>query len=136
MKIIISENIEKPNKLLENLSLKGNIGAVLAFIGIVREFSEEGDKVVKLFYEAHPTLAEKTIEKIVEDAVKKYGLKDVIVEHKIGEAKVGETVFVVIVASKHREEGYRGLIEIVDRIKREAPIWKKEYTVSKSYWKS
>jgi molybdopterin synthase catalytic subunit len=52
----------------------------------------------------------------------------------VGTVQVGEEVMYVLVASKHRREGRKALAELVDRIKHEVPIWKKEVTEKDTYW--
>jgi len=134
MVVKLCKKIDNPWELLQKRQKPENVGSVLVFTGIVRGIGKDGGRVLKLHYEAHEELAEKVLRRIVEEAKEKYNLADVIVLHKVGEARVGEIVFFVAVLSKHREEGYKGLIEIVDRVKKEAPIWKKEYTTKGAYW--
>ena len=105
----------------------------MIFIGVVRGESR-GRKVLRLEYEAHDVLAQEVIGKMIDEVKDKYGIIDAIVEHRIGRADVGEDVIYVIVSSSHRKEGFRALIELVNRIKREAPIWKKEVTDEGSRW--
>jgi len=56
------------------------------------------------------------------------------VEHRTGKVEVGEDVMYVLVASKHRKEAFQALTELVDRIKTETPIWKKEITEKGAHW--
>ncbi|KYH36766.1 MAG: Molybdopterin-guanine dinucleotide biosynthesis protein MobB [Candidatus Bathyarchaeota archaeon B24] len=125
----------KVDKRLDELSslvdcLKGSsdeIGAIAIFIGVVRGVSD-GERVLRLEFEAHEALAPKVLNRIVEEVKKKYGLIDVIAEHRVGDVPVGGDVMYVLVASKHRKEAFEALAELVDRIKHETPIWKKEVT--------
>jgi len=64
----------------------------------------------------------------------KYGIIDAIVEHRVGVANVGENTVYALVASKHREEGFKSIIELIERLKHEVPIWKKEVTERGSRW--
>ncbi|MEM2240524.1 MAG: molybdenum cofactor biosynthesis protein MoaE, partial [Candidatus Bathyarchaeia archaeon] len=83
---------------------------------------------------AHEVLASRVLESLVEDVKKKYGLLDAVAEHRLGDVPVGEDIMYVLVASKHRDDAYKALMELVDRIKREVPIWKKEHTEKGSKW--
>jgi molybdopterin synthase catalytic subunit len=56
------------------------------------------------------------------------------VEHKIGSAEAGEDTVYAVVASKHRDEGFKSLIELIERLKHAVPIWKKEITEKGSRW--
>jgi molybdopterin synthase catalytic subunit len=104
-----------------------------SYIGVVRE-SRGKEKVLKMDYEFHPTLAYEIIGKIIEDLKVKYEIIDAVVEHRVGKVLVGEDIMYVLVASKHRGAAFKALKELVERIKNEAPIWKKEITEKGVYW--
>jgi molybdopterin synthase catalytic subunit len=134
VKVKVSEKIDPLDSLIEEMKKSSNeVGAVTIFVGVVRGTSEK-EKVLRLEYEAHETLAPQTIKNIVEELKTKHGIIDAIVEHKVGTVQVGEEVMYVLVASKHRKEGRKALAELVDRIKRDVPIWKKEVTEKTAYW--
>lgn len=100
-------------------------GAFVFFSGETR--NHHAKKAVQtLFYEAHESLAERLIREIIEDALKRYELKQAFAVHRIGEVPVGESAVVVITASAHREAAYAANQEIIHRIKTEVPIWKLE----------
>jgi molybdopterin synthase catalytic subunit len=134
LKVKVDHKLDPLPSLIEYLKGSSDeVGAVAIFIGVVRGVSGDG-KVLKLCYEAHETLAHKVLEEVVEDVKKKYGLIDVVAEHRLGDVLAGEDIMYVLVASKHRDEAYKALTELVDRIKREVPIWKKEYTEKSVKW--
>lgn len=108
-------------------------GAIASFLGIVRGESK-GKKVRKLFFEAHEKLAEKALKKIVRDMKKKKGVVDVLIRHHVGEIKPAQDILLVVVAAAHRKEAFAVLKETVERVKKEAPIWKKEYLKNSSRW--
>ena len=135
MKIKISEKLDDLNSLLDEIKKGSNeIGAVTIFVGAVRGKTEEGEKVLRLEYEAYEEMAVKALENIVSNLKEKYGIIDVIVEHKTGSADVGEDTVYALVSSKHRDEGFKSIIELIQRLKREVPIWKKEVTEKGSHW--
>ena len=74
------------------------------------------------------------VKKIIDDSKTEFGITDAIVEHRIGTVTVGEAVMYVLVASEHRKESFQALVKIVDRVKHEVPIWKKEVTDKGAYW--
>ena len=134
MKVKIHRELDNTSSLIDEVKRSSNeIGAIAVFIGVVRGVSY-GERVLRLEYEAHEVLAEKVMEKIIEESKDKYGIIDAIVEHKIGSVGVGEDVMKIVVASRHRRECFKALMEIVDRVKHEVPIWKKEVTEKRSYW--
>jgi len=134
LRVKISPNLDSLELLVDELKKQTEeAGAIAVFIGAVR--GRRGDeKVLRLEYEAHKDLAEESMKKIIDEAKAKYGIIDAVIQHRLGEAKVGEDVMYVLVASRHRAEAFQALSEIVERVKHEVPIWKKEVTERKSYW--
>jgi molybdopterin synthase catalytic subunit len=101
-------------------------GAVVLFSGEVRNHSH-GKNVSYLEYEAYEHLAAKIMAEILEEAKKKWKLHKAICIHRTGKVAVGESAILVITCSSHREAAYAASRYIVDRVKHEAPIWKKEF---------
>ena len=134
MRVKLAERLSEVSDVVEELKeASDNVGAICVFLGVVRATSA-GERVLKLEYEAHPALAEEVLLKLLEEARERHGIIDGVIEHKVGTAHVGETVMCVAVASEHRKEGFRALAELVDRVKHEAPIWKKEVLESGARW--
>jgi MoaE-MoaD fusion protein len=94
-------------------------GAVVTFQGVTRE-------VERLGYEAYVEMAEERLAEIARDAVERHGLCAAAVEHRVGEVPLSEPSVCVAVSAPHRGEAFAGAREIIDRVKAEAPIWKKE----------
>ena len=115
--------------------LKGKVGAIASFVGIVRGTSEGGEPVKHLHYECSEEAREK-LEEIAADAERRPGISRVLIHHVIDDLKPGEDAIYVIVAGKHRAEVFAALPQIMDRVKAEAPIWKKEITETGEYWVS
>lgn len=94
-------------------------GAVVTFFGVTREVSE-------LHYEAYVAMAEKKIEEIVLAAIERHGLCAAAAEHRIGVVPLAEPSVVIAVSAPHRAEAFAGGREIIDQIKAQTPIWKRE----------
>ena len=94
-------------------------GAVVTFQGVTRE-------VDHLDYEAYVEMADERIRVIVADAIERHGLCAAAAEHRIGTVPLSEPSVAVAVSAPHRGEAFAGAREIIDRIKAEAPIWKRE----------
>jgi molybdopterin synthase catalytic subunit len=111
-------------------------GAIACFLGVVREDSvrETNDKVTHLEYEAYAEVALKRMEEIRKDMCKRSGIIEVSIHHVIDRLKVGEPSLFVAVLGTHRQEVFPVLSETVERVKKEVPIWKKEFTSKDSYW--
>jgi molybdopterin synthase catalytic subunit/molybdopterin converting factor small subunit len=94
-------------------------GAVVTFSGVTRE-------VEFLDYEAYAEMAAEQIEAIVAAAIDRHGLCKAAAEHRIGRVPLSEPSVIVAASAPHRGEAFAGAREIIDEIKRRAPIWKRE----------
>lgn len=94
-------------------------GAVVTFSGVTRE-------VPALEYEAYTEMAERKLSEIATAAVERHGLCSAAVEHRLGVVELSEASVVVAVSAPHRAEAFAGGREIIDRLKEQAPIWKRE----------
>jgi|YelNatPaOPRAMG01_1025707.scaffolds.fasta_scaffold21603_2 molybdopterin synthase catalytic subunit len=126
-------NVEEVIDKIKNENI-GKIGCIVSFIGVVREVGRSEGRVLRLVYEVYSDEALKKMKEIAEEVTDKYGVVDVKIYHKSGEAEVGEETFYVFVAAKHRREAFQALMEIVERVKHEVPIWKKEVTEHGESW--
>ena len=132
------------NEIIERMKANPDFpkaGAISIFIGVVRGVTNAGDTVEKLEIEAYEEKANEVLRTICEDLKKHDGIIDVQIHHFLGEFKVGEDLVYVVVAGTHRKNVFHVLTEAVERYKKEAPIFKKEYVITKNgekkgYWVS
>jgi MoaE-MoaD fusion protein len=102
-------------------------GAVVTFQGVTRE-------VDRLEYEAYAEMAEERMATIAAEAVDRHGLCAAAVEHRVGPVPLSEPSVIVSVSAPHRGEAFLAAREIIDRVKAEAPIWKKEVEGREGRW--
>jgi molybdopterin synthase catalytic subunit len=102
-------------------------GAIVTFQGTTRD-------VDRLEYEAYAEMATQKIREILGEVVDRHGLVGAAAEHRVGTVPLGEPSVVVTVSAAHRDEAFAGAREAIDRIKAEAPIWKREVSGSASEW--
>ena len=102
-------------------------GAVVTFSGVTRE-------VELLEYEAYAEMAEPKMRAIVAEAIARHGLCAAAAEHRVGPVALSEPSVAVAVSAPHRGEAFAGAREIIDRLKAEAPIWKREVEGGDSHW--
>jgi molybdopterin synthase catalytic subunit len=102
-------------------------GAVVTFQGVTRG-------VELLHYEAYREMAEERIAAIVTEALARHGLCAAACEHRTGAVSLSEPSVTVAVSAPHRGEAFAGAREIIDRVKAEAPIWKKEVEGGAERW--
>jgi molybdopterin synthase catalytic subunit len=94
-------------------------GAVVTFLGVTRAVSE-------LDYEAYEPMAQRKIASIVAAAIERHGLCAAAAEHRVGTVPLSEPSVAVAASAPHRAEAFAGAREIIDEIKAQAPIWKRE----------
>ena len=104
---------------------RGNCGAVVTFLGTVRDLT--GDRVtVALDYEAYPQMAEKKMAEIEADVRERWPVGDIVLEHRLGRLEVGDVSVAVAVSCPHRGQAFDACRHAIDRLKELVPIWKKE----------
>jgi molybdopterin synthase catalytic subunit len=118
----ITSNLIHSQTIGEN----SGIGARSVFEGTVRD-TNDGHDVTKLEYECYESLAIKEGNKILGEAIEKFGLIDAFCIHRIGTLEIGETAVIVVATSGHRDEAFKGCRYIIDEVKCRVPIWKKEH---------
>jgi adenylyltransferase/sulfurtransferase len=109
-------------------------GGYASFEGWVRDHNE-GRRVRRLEYEAFESLAIKEGARIVEEAIRRFGVARAACVHRVGDLGIGEMAVWVGVSSAHRGEAFAACRYIIDEVKHRLPIWKKEhYTDGDSGW--
>ena len=129
MTVCIQEDVFDVEKIISNIRKnKSNIGAIVSFIGYVREFnkSKKTKKLLQMDLEHYPGMTEKALNEIELNAKSKWQLEDVYIIHRIGKLKPTEPIVAVVVASEHRKNAFEACEFIIDFLKTEAPFWKKE----------
>jgi sulfur-carrier protein adenylyltransferase/sulfurtransferase len=101
-------------------------GGYTSFEGWVRNHNE-GHKVRRLEYEAFEPLAVKEGERIVAEAVKRFGIERAACVHRVGDLGIGDMAVWVGASARHRDEAFRACRYIIDEVKHRVPIWKKEH---------
>ncbi len=103
----------------------GEFGACANFIGTMRDMNE-GDVVNAMVLEHYPGMTEKHLEKIVNDARKKWDLLETLVIHRVGELLPNDPIVLVAVWSAHRKDAFEASRFIMEDLKSKAPFWKRE----------
>jgi len=101
-------------------------GGFAAFEGWVRDHNE-GAAVRRLEYEAFEALGVKEGERILAEALARFGVTRIACEHRLGELAVGEIAVWVGASAAHRDEAFRAARYVIDEVKHRLPIWKKEH---------
>lgn len=103
-------------------------GGVVSFTGVVRR-SDGGRSVVELEYEAHPG-AEQALREVAERVVAEVDVIAVAAVHRTGVLAVGDVAVVVAASAAHRAEAFEGARRLIDDLKRDVPVWKRQVFAS------
>lgn len=108
-------------------------GAIGTFTGIVRELAGN-ETTSRLEFEKYEPEASKALDRIRNELKQKEGILEVLIHHKTGVIKAGEDIVYIVIAAAHRKELFFALSEAIERLKAEAPIWKKEFMEKEEFW--
>jgi molybdopterin synthase catalytic subunit len=110
-----------------------SVGAVVAFIGTVRDISDNA-AVATMTLEHYPGMTEKALAAIVDTAKSRWDIIDALVIHRVGALAPSDQIVLVGVTSSHRGEAFAACEFIIDYLKTRAPLWKKEDTPHGARW--
>lgn len=112
---------------------RGEDGAVVAFEGTVRN-NTKGRPTLYLDYECYEPMALKVLAEIGRDIARAHAIGRIGMVHRLGRMQIGETSVAVVVTAPHRKSAFEAALEGINRLKRLAPIWKKEYFADGAVW--
>ena len=124
-----------PGAELEQLRnrLKGSAGAMVSFIGLVRDLNE-GEAITGMILEHYPGMTEKALAAIAAEATDRWKLTDAVIVHRVGPLEPNDRIVLVVAAGAHRKEAFRACEFMIDVLKTKAPFWKKEATARGDRW--
>lgn len=139
MTVALARISAEPLSLDEHLDAvtSASAGAVVTFVGRVRDHDPDAaTSVVALEYTAHPD-AESTLAAIADAAAARLNSDiTVAVSHRIGRLDVGDAAVVIVVASAHRDDAFVACRDVIETIKRELPVWKRQVEADgRTAWK-
>jgi molybdopterin synthase catalytic subunit len=139
IKNVFIQGAISPSFIAESIahhSVKKNIGAHSIFLGQIRNDVIDSKIVQAIEYTAYNDMANTVFHTIREEAFSKYDLTCMHIYHSLGQVKAGEISLFVFTSSIHRKDAIDACEEIVERIKKEAPVWGKEIFEDETYvWK-
>ena len=110
-------------------------GAIVSFLGITR--GTEGDaEVYALEFDAWQEKLGPVLENLANQACDTYGALSVAIAHRTGRVEPQESIVSIHVASPHRKEAFQACEWLIDELKKQAPLWKREVTSDGSRWKA
>ena len=135
-KVIVEEALDAldPNALLAKLPIDA-CGAIVSFIGITRGI-DDGKQVYRLEFDAWQSKLSPTLRRLGEEAIEKFGIEHTALAHRTGSVGPAEPIVAIHVSSKHRKEAFEACSWLIDELKAQAPIWKKEVREDGEEWKA
>lgn len=116
---------------LNAFSQGASVGAVVSFTGLVRDTD---GTLHQMEIEHYPGMTERAIAEIVEQAMTRWSLADVLVIHRYGALLAGAPIMMVATKSAHRADAFAAADFLMDYLKSRAPFWKKETTADGTVW--
>lgn len=101
-------------------------GASVLFVGTTRQFTGE-KKTLKLDYECYEKMAIKKMHQIRDQAMEQWPVNECSIVHRVGTIEIGESSIAVAVSTPHRVASFEAAQWLVDTLKKQVPIWKREY---------
>lgn len=111
----------------------GRDGAIVTFVGVVRSQSQ-GRSVERLEYEAHEAMAEKVLAAIGKECSERWPEAQVAVHHRVGCLSVGDLAVAIAACAPHRPEAFAACRHVIERLKQDCPIWKREVGPDGAEW--
>ena len=124
-----------PVDMLTSWVTTSRAGAVVTFLGVVRDHAEGRDGVRAMTYEAYEEPARRVMDEIVAEARARWSdLERIALLHRVGDLALSEPSVAVAVSSPHREEAFAAARFCIDTLKESGPIWKQEHWAGGSDW--
>jgi len=130
---IQTEDFDLSRETLALREADGGIGAVVSFVGTVRDASD-GQPVTAMELEHYPGMTEAAIEAMIEQAFVRFDIRGARVIHRVGKLAARDQIVLVLVASRHRAQAFQACEFLMDYLKTQAPFWKKEFTPDGAHW--
>jgi molybdopterin synthase catalytic subunit len=116
-----------------DLVARPGAGAQVVMIGTVRDHAA-GASVERLEYEAYVPMAEKVIGEILDEVDEAFDGVRTAVHHRTGDLAIGDRAVVVAASAPHRADAFAACARVIDRLKEDAPIWKREHREGGVIW--
>lgn len=102
-------------------------GALASFFGLVRGETHQNEPVKCISFEAYKEHVEQSFERIADNVKREYDVLEIFIHHVTGDLDVGDLIMAVLVLGSSRKNVFPALKEVVEMVKKESLIWKKEY---------
>ena len=119
----VTTAVVDPAALAEDVA-RASAGAVVTFSGVVRDH-DGGRAVARIEYVAHPSAGE-ILARVAAEVAARTDVDALAVSHRVGELAIGDCALAVAVSAAHRAEAFAAAALLVDEVKEQLPIWKRQ----------
>lgn len=130
---LVSCRFEPEEKLATFSHARAGAGALVSFVGYCRNATGE-NAVERLELQYYPGFTESEIWRLRDAVRRRYDLIDLLVVHRVGAILAGDAIVLVAALSIHRSAAFSAVSELMDYLKTDAPIWKKEIGPERAGW--
>ena len=131
---LVEGSLSAPDELAAFLRGRIGDGAVVSFTGLARGASRDGAPVTRLRLDCYPAMTERSLQLIADAGMARFAVSDLLVVHRFGEVRPGETIVFVAAAAPHRRQAFLAADHVMDRLKTEAAFWKWEEGPAGGRW--
>jgi molybdopterin synthase catalytic subunit len=128
------EDFDVSDQITQLRAGDGGVGAVVTFLGTVRDRQGDQHGISSLELEHYPGMTEASIEAMIDQAFQRFDIRSAKVLHRVGLLQPLDQIVLVVVASAHRGEAFQACEFLMDYLKTQAPFWKKETTPEGARW--
>lgn len=119
------ESAIRPEEVLREVE-SARAGAVVLFLGTVREYTDDR-RTASLDYQCFPPMAVAKLHELEREARRRWPIAECALVHRLGRLELGEVSVAVAVSAPHRRDAFLAGQWLIDTLKEEVPIWKKEH---------
>lgn len=112
---------------------RDDAGALVSFVGLCRA-DTDGAEVRELRIDHYPGFTEKEIARLAGEVSLRFGCPDILVVHRVGVIRPGEAIVLVAALATHRGNAFEAVQVLMDYLKTDAPLWKKESGTQGARW--
>ncbi len=127
------EPVVELGRFEQRLGRRGTYGACVSFIGTMRDLNDDRP-VDGMTLEHYPGMTERHLDRICEEARRRWDILDAFIVHRVGELRPADPIVLVAVWSAHRGAAFEACRFLIEELKRRAPFWKQERAGTGRHW--
>ena len=132
--LICEQDFDVAEEISQLRAGDGGVGAVVTFVGTVRDRQGSQQGISSLELEHYPGMTEASIEAMIDEAMTRFDIRGARVVHRVGVLQPLDQIVLVAVTSAHRGQAFQGCEFLMDYLKTQAPFWKKETSPEGARW--